>query len=223
MITKIDDFFFRQLVTDIKFNMTEFHLKVASCVDRILLFSDELKGEMHCVNPEEGDDVPIEKIYNGTVDVDSVTAVLLCYELGESWLEAKNVFSQPIKMKPAHVEDDSTRNTIVVNYFNPDVSEDHVTDTTLAVAKFCIVDIPEKLQLGLGIQPILILQSAVLPENISIEDMVRRGFNPKADGYFATTIQHLWPKENAEAYNEEKIKITLYAHSVVKKIDIAEL
>lgn len=199
--------------------MTEFHLKVASCVDRILLFSNELIGEMHCVNPGDGDEVPIEKIFNGTVDVESVTAVLLCYELGESWMEAKNVFSRPIKMKPAHIETDSVKNTIVVNYFNPEVEESE----SLAVAKYCIVDIPERLQHGLGIQPVLILQPTVLPPNITPEDMARHGFNPKANGYFATSISHLWPNDNADAYNDEKLKITLYAHSIVKQIDITSI
>ncbi len=111
-------------------------------------------------------------------------------------------------------------NAICVNYFNPTVFDGDVDDNVpLAVAKFCLADIPERLQLGLGLPPTIILQYAD-KSHLSTGDMRKRGFNPNASGYFVKTFEHLWPKDDATAneYNEEKVIISLYAHSIMKTL-----
>jgi len=184
-----------------------FHLKVTNCVDRILLFNDELVGEMTCVDTESTS----EKIFNGTIDKPT-DAVLLCYVLGESVLDARDVFSRPLQSRPDDANNDVMGNAICVNYFKPK------TDEEVATPQICVVDISERLQLGIGISPTIILQKASFnKDNVTPEELSKYGFDAKADGYFIKPISHLWPKTDLE---DEKITISLYAHSIIKHLDV---
>jgi len=185
-----------------------FHLKVKDCVDRILLFNDnnEYISEMTCTDPDAD-----EKIFNGTlehIEKPKLNTVFLCYPLGESLIEAKDLFSVPIENGS-----DTVKNFICVNYYKPECS----TDEPIASAKFCLLDIPERLQLGLGLPSIIILQLAEFTVKPSDEHMIKRGLDPKASGYFVKPVEHLVAKSSL---GEEKIKINLYASSIIKNIDI---
>jgi hypothetical protein len=192
-----------------------FHLKVKDCVDRILLFNDnnEYIGEMTCTDPEAG-----EKIFNGTLehsDIKLINAVFLCYALGESLIEAKNLFSVPTNENGS----DTVKNFICVNYYKPECSTENIDDP-IASAKFCLLDIPERLQLGLGLPSIIILQLAEFKVKPSDENMLQRGLDPKASGYFVKPVEHLVAKSSLD---DEKIKINLYASSIIKKLDITTI
>ena len=193
-----------------------FHLTVKAVVDRILLFTnDGLASEMVCVDADAD-----PKIFNGTAD-GPCTAVMLCYALGETDMIVKDVFSRPIHERPEDANNDVMGNAICVNYFAPTVFDGDADETVpLATAKFCLADIPERLRLGLGLPQTIILQYAE-KSNLSTGDMKKRGLNPNASGYFVKTFEHLWPKdeETAIEYGEEKIRISLYAHSIMKNIE----
>lgn len=192
-----------------------FHLKVKDCVDRILLFNnkDEYMAEMTCTDPEAG-----EKIFNGILEHSdaekpkSVNAVFLCYALGESMIAAKDLFSVPTNENGS----DTVKNFICVNYYKPECSTETVNEP-IASAKFCLLDIPERLQLGLGLPSIIILQLAEFKVKPSDEHMLQRGLDPKASGYFVKPVEHLVAKYSLD---DEKIKINLYASSIIKKLDI---
>jgi len=185
--------------------MSKFHLKVNKCVDRILLFNNnELIGEMTCIDPDSE-----EKIFNGEIDKTAL-AVLLCYPLGESMLEARDVFSRPLIPKPDDVNNDVMGNAICINYFNPKVED-------ATVAQICIVDIPDKLVVGLGMPSTVILQKAAFSKDKTEKDIAKYGFDVKADGYFMKSMEHLWAIEDFE---DEKITINLYAQAITKQIDI---
>jgi hypothetical protein len=185
--------------------MSKFHLKVANCVDRILLFSNnDLTGEMNCVDSESE-----ERIFNGEIDK-TAYAVLLCYPLGESMMDARDVFSRPLIPKPADVNNDVMGNAICINYFNPKVDD-------ATVAQICIVDIPERLVVGLGIPSTIILQKAAFGKDKTEKDIAKYGFDVKADGYFMKSMEHLWAIEDFE---DEKITINLYAQAITKQIDV---
>lgn len=188
-----------------------FHLKVKDCVDRILLFNDtnEYIGEMKCTDPEAAD-----KIFNGTLEdsekIKPINTVFLCYALGESVIDAKDLFSVPFTQQNT----DTIKNFICVNYYKP-ISDDA---DPIASAKYCLLDIPERLQLGLGLPSIIILQLAEFTVKPPAEDMLKRGLDPKASGYFVKPVEHLVAK--TDSFGDEKIKINLYASSIIKKLDI---
>jgi hypothetical protein len=191
-----------------------FHLKVKPCVDRILLFvDDQLWNEMKCVDP----DAP-EKIFNGEMPENkTVTAVFLCYVLGESTMEIRNVLSRPIQTS---VEKATIANAICINYYIPKAD---ATDESQppATAKFCLIDIPERLQLGLGLPPTFILTMAPKEQFKGDAELMRQyGFDLNADGCFVRTFEHLCAvnEDLANELGDENIKISLYAHSIIKEI-----
>lgn len=198
-----------------------FHLKVKDCVDRILLFNDknEYISEMNCTDSEAA-----EKIFNGTLESSDtelgvneklkiINTVFLCYALGESIIPAKDLFSVPFSNENSS---DTIKNFICVNYYKPSSTEQ--ADDPAISAQYCLLDIPERLQLGLGLPSIIILQLAEFKVKPSPEDMLKRGLDPKASGYFVKPVEHLVAKN--DSLEEEKIKINLYASSIIKKLDI---
>lgn len=200
--------------------MQEFHLRVKSVVDRILLFSNgDLIGEMEeCVDETN----TTEKIYNGFVDKE-VDAVFLCYCLGEDIMEARDVFSLPLQTQPDDITSEYAPNSICINYYLPIDKEE--TSSEITRAKYCLVDIPERLQKGLGLPSLIILPLATLTENMlskGADELKKRGVDIKAEGFFYKQIVHLWAKSDADAadFGDEKIKIGLFAHSITKHISV---
>lgn len=221
----------------------KFHLKVKSVVERVLLFSNgELIGEMDEIVDETAID---EKIFNGFIDLEdnreleelstplkrNVDAVFLCYCLGEDFMDSAAVFSLPFQTQPNDITSEYSPNAICVNYYLPKPNEDDykaenvVPTQQIATAKFCLVDIPDRLQKGLGLPALIILPVTILTDSIKeigAEELKKRGIDIRADGFFFKKIAHLWAKSDSDAadYRDEKIKIGLFAHSITKQIEI---
>jgi hypothetical protein len=213
-----------------------FHLKVKPVVDRILLFKDDkFISEMDEVIDETVD----EKIFNGFIDTvvsdvplrNEIDAIFICYCLGEDFMEARAVFSMPFQTQPDDITGDYAPNSICVNYYLPTSDETYKSDgvvsdsTRIAPAKICLVDIPDRLQIGLGLPSVIIVPIALLSDGMKArgaEELKKRGIDIRANGFFFKQIVHLWAKSDADAadYSDEKIKIGLFAHSIHKKIEI---
>lgn len=208
-------------------NQHKFHLKVKPVVDRILLFhNNELISEMFEVVDETGVN---EKIFNGYINLDKeslnqgMDAVFLCYCLGEDFMEANTVFSLPFQTQPDDITSEYAPNSICVNYYLP--KNDNVLNNNIAKANFCLLDISERLQKGLGLPALIILPVTILSDNlksIGVDELKKRGIDIKAEGFFFKKIAHLWAKNNSDIadYNDEKIKISLFAHSVTQHIEL---
>jgi hypothetical protein len=187
--------------------MSKFHITVKDCVDRILLFDEELIGELECADSES----VTEKIFNGELD-NPVDAAFLCYILGESYMDVREVFSRPPQSRPDDANNDVMGNAICVNYFKPK------TEADIVMPAVCIVDIPERLQLGLGIPSTIILQKVEFDkETADAEDLAKHGLDIKADGHFIKHMAHLWATDD---FMDEKIKVSLYGQLITKHLDV---
>jgi hypothetical protein len=172
--------------------MSKFHITVKDCVDRILLFDEELIGELECADSES----VTEKIFNGELD-NPVDAAFLCYILGESYMDVREVFSRPPQSRPDDANNDVMGNAICVNYFKPK------TEADIVMPAVCIVDIPERLQFD--------------KETADAEDLAKHGLDIKADGHFIKHMAHLWATDD---FMDEKIKVSLYGQLITKHLDV---
>lgn len=201
----------------------EFHQKVHPAIERILIFrKGDLCGEMKYVTTMEDqiDGIKVRmKIFNGTTEGESVLAYFLG-GFGSVEMPFNQVFSKALAEKPENSDSDHVKNAVIVSWNKPTANVTPEEQEKSPDPKVCLLDFPKAISDALEVPEIEMLQKFEIPENIGKEDAAKRGFDSNADGYFVKSIHHKWPENEQaiEALKEEKIKVSLYEHMLLKII-----